>query len=493
MSVNSTNTASSRGGLQGQPDDPYDWTSIWGATDMGPYASWYQDQLRQVLGRNAKAKAKTTIVEAGVRAGVSARIFLSALREDNEKRWHLHLIDPHPLREAMVLAKNNRRVTFHKRLAEQVAHEFEDNSIDLLHMDVDLDNTHPYELSHEILREFVPKLKSDAVVLFHDSTDHFPGIKRIVTDLKDSDWDVEFCEPASLCPIAAPAVARRVDGLTRIAPLTMSVVIPVICNKWLDALLNNIAEQTVKPAEIIVVDNGVRCVERLCERARNKLSLPITYLLQEKNIGVNASWNLGISTAKTDLLSILNDDIVIPPRFFEMVRRTFYQHPGAGFVIPSTIGPPLPPGGGRAAPWVVGVPEDILDTEEAPQVKEIHFRDGGWAMTIKRGIVPEIPDSMFTFCGDDFLFTKYKQMGMDALKVTNLSIFHYIGISFDVEQRETLGLPNIEKDRRAWRKIKATDGIVVNKQSKSDSELPELKPNGKRRNRRMLQTEAMIT
>jgi GT2 family glycosyltransferase len=425
------------------------YSQVPGATDMAGYAPFYENITKAAMQRRASS-APLMVVEAGVRHGCSARIFLEALQDCDD--WQLHLIDPVPRAEALAL-KCNTHVTFHQQEAHRVAPTFADASVDVLHLDVDYDDTHPYELTFQILLAFWHKLKPDADLIFHDCTDRFPGIKRLVSELEQSGWTMTYCDPARQCPIAAPAHARR-DPNYSPAALDMTVVVPVVQDKFLDSLLSDISQNDIKPSEIIVIDNSGGQAKAVCDRFSN---LPIRYLPQRSNIGVNAAWNLGVAEAKTELVSILNDDLVLPWDFFRSIQQTFAVFPRAGFIIPATIGPTLP--GGRA-PWIIGKPEDVNRTRAdaplpMPSVVSLEVRTGGWAMTVRKSLWTPIPESMFTFCGDDFIFRRIKDQGFWTLMARNNKLFHYVGISLDLKQRVKLNLPELARDQRAWRRIQA--------------------------------------
>lgn len=409
------------------------------AVDMAPYAQFYSDIVRSIATKNGSM----TVVEAGVRYGCSARIFIEALKGTDA--WHLHLMDPEPKQEATVLQSNNH-VTFHQVRAEQVASDFADQSIDLLHIDVDYDNTHPYELSFNVLLSYLRKLKADGEVIIHDCTEHFPGIVRLVEELKASGWEATHCEPKPECPIAAPVHLRQSVDIGR---PEITVVVPVITNKWLPALLKNIRALETKPVNIIVVDNGGGVTKATVGKF---VDLPITYLPRKTNIGVNASWNLGIAEAQTELVAILNDDIILPDGFFRAMQDTFMCYSPAGFVIPSTISPPLKIG--SAAPWNVGEPTEIRCTANIPEVVSVPHRDGGWCMTVRKSLVEPIPSNMFTFCGDDALFRQIIGKGYWALRMLDTVIYHYVGVSQDVKMREKLKLPlTFQQERKEWMAI----------------------------------------
>jgi hypothetical protein len=411
---------------------------------MACYAPFYQDITGRIASENASTGKPTVIVEAGVRHGCSARIFLEALKDCDT--WDLFLIDPEPKEEALVLTANPH-VKLMAAKAESVASGFADGSVDLLHIDADINGDHDYHLALLILTAFWRKLKPRGEVIFHDCTPRFPGIVRLVKELEDSgQWDVSYGKPDPASPISAPAHTKRRFLTKGVSDIT--VVIPVIQDKFLGSLLKDIHLNTVKPSEIIVIDNGNGVCEKTCLGFSQ--ALPIRYLKRETNIGVNASWNLGIEESRTELVSVLNDDLVLPGNFFSLVQETFDTVSNAGMVIPSTIGPPVK--GVGVLQWTVGTPHDLVNHDDAPEVSPYTVREG-WAFTVKKSFVEPIPSTMFTFCGDDWLFHQVRKKGYWTLKITNNHVFHYVGISLNHAQRQVLNLPTVDEDRKAWNAV----------------------------------------
>lgn len=181
------------------------WSTVPCAIDMAPYAKFYQEHVKRIAARNNGSP--TRIVEAGVRFGCSARIIREALLE-SAKDWNLTLIDPVLTREASGVARD-KRVKFLQRKAEDAASLFQNDSIDLLHVDVDYDGTHPYELSANVVAAFSDKLKPSGEIILHDCSDHFPGIVQLVNEMKEAGWQATYCKPAKECPIAAPVHLKR--------------------------------------------------------------------------------------------------------------------------------------------------------------------------------------------------------------------------------------------------------------------------------------------
>jgi glycosyltransferase involved in cell wall biosynthesis len=105
-------------------------------------------------------------------------------------------------------------------------------------------------------------------------------------------------------------------------PVTVAVVVPVFnCASTIEQTLASVANQTVKPAELIVIDDGSidgtsRFVEDFCSRCRD---FPVKLIIQP-NKGPGAARNAGVQRATSDYIAFLDgDDIWYPPKLERMV------------------------------------------------------------------------------------------------------------------------------------------------------------------------------
>ena len=168
------------------------------------YFAFYQTIVREVA---LYHDHPVLFVEAGVRCGCSARIIRDALIYF--KNWKLVLIDPGPEPEGYEL-EEDPRVELIVKPAQEIGDLIQDNSVDFLHIDVDVGGTHEYELNRDVYNALKPKLKENAVMIFHDCTDAFPGVQQIVKEICEEGWKAFYCPPAKECPIAAPVMLLRV-------------------------------------------------------------------------------------------------------------------------------------------------------------------------------------------------------------------------------------------------------------------------------------------
>jgi glycosyltransferase involved in cell wall biosynthesis len=104
---------------------------------------------------------------------------------------------------------------------------------------------------------------------------------------------------------------------------TVSVIIPVFNGgKYLAAALESVSNQSLPPAEILVVDDGSR--DRSADIAR---SFSGVTLISEPHRGLAAARNRGIRQASGDYLAHLDaDDLWMPDKLLLQIRQ-FRQNP----------------------------------------------------------------------------------------------------------------------------------------------------------------------
>jgi hypothetical protein len=215
--------------------------------------------------------------------------------------------------------------------------------------------------------------------------------------------------------------------------------VPVIKDRWLPDLLRRMQRQNAALlAEIIVIDNGGGIAKPICDQFPG---LPIRYLPQTQNLGVNGSWNLGLATADNEHTAILNDDLELPDAFLDNIAAAL-KIALVALVVPNTIQDPA----------MVGCTGSLPFLEPLPQRE-------GWAFSIKKSLAAQIPTSLFTFCGDDWLYQVVQEQQKWAVKDMNCRIFHHVGISTNLAERKALNLPPYrEQELPTWHGIKAQHG-----------------------------------
>lgn len=114
------------------------------------------------------------------------------------------------------------------------------------------------------------------------------------------------------------------------APTTSVVVVTKDRPRELARLLASLVAQTVRPDEVLVVDNGSG-PEVAAAAAAFEASLPLR-LVVEPEPGIPAARNRGIHEARGDLVLFTDDDCEADPRWVERLVRPFARDPHIGAV-----------------------------------------------------------------------------------------------------------------------------------------------------------------
>ena len=99
--------------------------------------------------------------------------------------------------------------------------------------------------------------------------------------------------------------------------LTLTIVIPAYNEQsYLAACLNSIAEQTVLPSEVIVVDNN--STDETVKLARE---YSFVKLLHEPKQGVFFAARKGFNAARSDVIGRIDADTILPPNWVETIQE----------------------------------------------------------------------------------------------------------------------------------------------------------------------------
>src|SRR5271168_4054749 len=113
---------------------------------------------------------------------------------------------------------------------------------------------------------------------------------------------------------------------------SVSVVIPAYNQpRMLSEALRSVREQTVAPAEVIVIDD---CSAEPLEPVTDVPSeLPVRFVRHSHNLGPAGSVVHGIREADGELVTTLNHDDIWEPRFLERLGGALDSHPEACFAF----------------------------------------------------------------------------------------------------------------------------------------------------------------
>lgn len=198
--------------------------------------------------------------------------------------------------------------------------------------------------------------------------------------------------------------------------MKVGVIIPIIQDVFIRELLNNIKNNTIQPVQIIIVDNSNKNIIFNTRKMHSGISI----FKPNIPLGVNASWNYGIHeliSKGVDLVSVLNDDLLIEKYFFEKLIRLATLNKDAGVFCPETV---------KAPEMMLKSPAPGEEKRERMDKRE------GWAWTIRSVVaqsIPPIPEELKTWFGDDWYWTYCHKMKRPWIKMINTWCYHYVGQS----------------------------------------------------------------
>ena len=222
----------------------------------------------------------------------------------------------------------------------------------------------------------------------------------------------------------------------------IDVIIPLDKrHKFTRGVLDDIANNSVLPGHVYLIDNSEAPeTEPICREMAKRL--PVVYCEQKTNIGVNASWNLGISMSSADIVAILNNDLALCSFFFEKVLATFERYKNVGLVVPACV---------RSAHMA-----RIAKDNGQVRIQPMPYGHQGFAMMVKRDLVDvdkPIPAELKTFCGENWLYALVRKAERENVKCLDLPVHHFHGgISYRTRMTP-LGRQQLHSELSMWREV----------------------------------------
>ena len=197
------------------------------------------------------------------------------------------------------------------------------------------------------------------------------------------------------------------------------IIIPVTINyEMAQDLLCSIEANSILPSRVIIIDNSEGDQKGFAYKT-NLFQLDI-YRDGFRRY-CNHAWNTGIERLSKDckFVSILNDDIVLGPYFFEKIKYVFDNNPRAGAACPLCIDNPG---------YVLSELRKINKDKNANKVNRMRHREGG-AFTIRKDVldqIPPIPEELTTFYGDNWFWWWTYKRGYLWMK-NSMNIIYHLG------------------------------------------------------------------
>ncbi len=188
-------------------------------------------------------------------------------------------------------------------------------------------------------------------------------------------------------------------------------------------------ESVPKGVEIRVIDNAS---DDATVRTCRDRGIEPTVLAE--NVGYGAAANLGIRGTDTDMVFLLNPDIVLDADCLDVLTTAADANPGVGLFGPSQF---RDAGGVKIEhdkPVSLLVPQERTGTMLAENVQEVDFLLGS-AYLIRRSAFDAVggfDDNIFLFYEDDDFCRRLRDAGWARALVTNAGCHHAVGLSTPV-------------------------------------------------------------
>jgi glycosyltransferase involved in cell wall biosynthesis len=102
--------------------------------------------------------------------------------------------------------------------------------------------------------------------------------------------------------------------------------------KFLDESLQSIESQTLRPSEIVMVQDGAitQELEKIISKWNDKL--PIHRVINKENLGLGQSLNLGLEVCNEEIVARMDADDICHPHRFEIQYKFLVQNPDISVV-----------------------------------------------------------------------------------------------------------------------------------------------------------------
>ncbi len=113
----------------------------------------------------------------------------------------------------------------------------------------------------------------------------------------------------------------------------LSIVSVVIDNlEIVGRFVSSVKQYTTTKFELILIDNASKVKDSI----RYFKEIADVYFRFDTITDLSKAWNKGISLSEGDHVAIVNNDVVVPPNWFEPLKETLDNNENAGMVSPIT-------------------------------------------------------------------------------------------------------------------------------------------------------------
>lgn len=246
----------------------------------------------------------------------------------------------------------------------------------------------------------------------------------------------------------------------------------VICtynrDKYLPEALESIKNQTLSRAQfqVLIIDN--KSTDNTANISKKFITdnplLNISYFF-EANKGLSFARNRGISEADSSIISYIDDDVILPPEYLEIMISFFEKNPGAigtgGKVIPKYED-------GKEPVWMNKYLNGFVAKVDYGNVvkkfgKKMRY-PAGCNMTYKKNILQQAGgfNNELKFRSDDkYIFYKVTQVSNEIYYVPDAWLYHYIDHKrLEMQNFKKLFLKTGNEEKKRVTSEQGTAGII---------------------------------
>lgn len=186
------------------------------------------------------------------------------------------------------------------------------------------------------------------------------------------------------------------------------LIVNLNCLKHTEKLTRMVHNQTEKNYNLTIIDQNSteKGTDLFLENCRKS---NINAIKNKQNVPLNKLWNDFRQKSNCDILSFLNNDILIPKNFLQDNVRIFSQNNNVGIVIHAT----------NNLNYNINLENTIFVTL-TEKVRQ------GWDFSIRRECFTQIPNSLDFYCGDDFLFENVYRCDKNVAVCLSSPIIHLL-------------------------------------------------------------------
>lgn len=126
-------------------------------------------------------------------------------------------------------------------------------------------------------------------------------------------------------------------GLKRMSSLITTIVTTYKRPQLLKRAINSVLNQTFSNLQVCVFDNASNDETAAIMQELMQQDKRINYFCHPTNIGMAANYDYALSTVNTNYFSLLSDDDVLLPHFYDEVLKGFKGHPEVAFSAASSL------------------------------------------------------------------------------------------------------------------------------------------------------------